>query len=95
MSKPSKHASLSEGDLLNKYISEHWAEKLKAFDEHCDERRWQPSGPKATVKKRSCIYLDGDGDPIARIIVFTRADGSEQIIVIFIVDGDTDYHAYA
>lgn len=59
------------------------------------ERHWNPSGPKSTAKKRSCIYLDGDLDPVARVIVYTRADLTEVIIVIFIVDGDTDYHAYA
>lgn len=40
------------------------------------------------------MYFDGDGDPVTHVIIYTRADGSEEVVVLFLVDGETDYHAY-
>ena len=93
MSKPSKFVSLSKNDLLHKYTSEGWPEKLQACNPDCRERRYTPCGPLSTVKKRTCLYLDADGDVVASVLVFTRADTSEETMVMYIVDGDTAFHA--
>jgi isocitrate dehydrogenase len=68
MSKPTKHVSLAQKEIINKYYDGNWDDRRKSLKEDVYRQKVNnPSGPKSTVKKRYISYSD-DADEIVLML---------------------------
>jgi hypothetical protein len=94
MPKPTKTQSITQEELQRKYQDGNWDERRKSLRECVlQEKIWQPSSNRATVKKRTLACKDDDCEIVLALREYTHADGSVDVIITVLVEGDTAFHA--
>jgi hypothetical protein len=94
MTKPTKTQSITQEELSNKFHNGKWDERRKLLRECLiQEKTWQPSSDRATIKKRTLSYKDDEGEIVLVLREYLHADGTVDVIITMLVEEETVFHA--